>query len=77
IPKNAEVISIDDEDEEGFKKEVKIDEIGDKDGNFVDENCGWDSENPITICSDEEHVGSDEEEDGVKVGVKSDESGGI
>jgi hypothetical protein len=38
VPENAEVISLDDEDE----GEVKINE------------SGWVSENPITICSDEE-----------------------
>ncbi|XP_045797850.1 SNF2 domain-containing protein CLASSY 3-like [Trifolium pratense] len=67
--KNAhEVIFIEEEEEEGFKKEVKIDEsggsseIGDnKDGNFVDEKIGWDSENPI-ICSDESGESDDEEQ---------------
>ncbi|GAU48255.1 hypothetical protein TSUD_174930 [Trifolium subterraneum] len=81
FPENAEVISIDDEDGEGFKKqcEDKIDEnggsseIGDKDGNFVDEKIGLDSENPI-ICSDESGESEEEEEEeGVKEGVKSDE----
>ncbi|PNX86610.1 SNF2 family amino-terminal protein [Trifolium pratense] len=83
IPENAEIISIDDEDEEGFKKEVKIDEsggsseIGDnKDGNFVDEKIGWDRENPIIFLDESgESDDEEEEEDSVKEGVKSYESG--
>jgi hypothetical protein len=88
FPKNDEVIFIDDDDyvEEGsehcdvdVEKEVKSYEsggsceIGDKNGNFVDDKkCGWERENPIIMDSDddEQFVGD------VRKKVKVDESGG-
>ena len=83
LPKNVKVISIDDDDD--------VEMFDSKDGSFVENKCGLDEDNPISIGSDEydesdeEHsvgFGADneeeEEEEGVDVKeeVKNDESKG-